>query len=82
MKTQPYFQTIVKAGSIKERDERIADLTCRGFEVARYFEKVDETRHKQSGLTPGRYPTKKQYDGGFSRSTYGAVLRKPNARTD
>lgn len=76
-----YFQTTVSRGSIEERDERIAELITDGFQVVRYFENTVEGRGNQTGLINGRQLIKHSYDGGSTRATYGAVLRRPNART-
>lgn len=80
MKTQPYFQTTITSGSIEERDRRIADLTGRGFEVARYFENVVEAASSRTGLINGRQLIKHSYDGGSTRAMYGAVLRRASDR--
>lgn len=81
MKTQPYFQTTINAGTAEERERRIAELTIRGFEVTRLFENTVEARSNRTGLINGRKMIKHKYDGGSARSTYGAVMRKPDART-
>ena len=80
MKTQPYFQTTITSGSIEERDRRIAELIGIGFEVARYCEKVVEGASSRTGLINGRQLINHSYDGGSTRATYGAVLRRANDR--
>ncbi len=81
MKTQPYFQTTITSGSIEERDRRIAELTIREFEVVRLFENIVESASSRTGLINGRQLINHSYDGGSTRATYGAVLRRANDRT-
>ena len=80
MKTLPYFQTTIASGSIEERDRRIAELTIREFEVIRLFERIVESGSSRTGLISGRQLIKHSYDGGSTRATYGAVLRRTNDR--
>ena len=81
MTTKPYFQTTVNRGSAEARDKRVAELVSGGYEVVRYYENTVESRSSRTGLISGRKLIKHEYDSGSARSTYGAVLRKPNART-
>lgn len=78
MKTQPYFQTTVNRGTAEARDKRVTELVASGFEVVRYYENTVESRESRTGLVNNRTVIKHQYDGGSSRSTYGAVLRREN----
>jgi hypothetical protein len=80
MKTQPYFQTTITSRSIEERDRRIAELAIREFEVVRLFVNVVECASSRTGLINGRQRITHSYDGGSTRATYGAVLRRAEDR--
>lgn len=74
--SEEYFQTTVNRGTPEARDQRVAELIASGFEVVRYYENAVESRGSRTGLINGRTTIKHAYDGGSSRATYGAVLRK------
>ena len=80
MNRQLYFQTTITSGSNEERERRIAELTIREFEVVRLFEKIVGSASSRTGLINGRQLIKHSYDGGSTRVTYGAVLRRANDR--
>lgn len=65
------FQTTISAGSIEERDQRIADLTIKGFEVVRYFERVEDDRRVSS-------VNRRRCESGEYKHLYGAILRRAN----
>lgn len=75
-----YFETTVNRGSIEEREKRVTELVSSGFEVVRYYENIAESASNRTGLINGRKLIKHEYDGGSTRATYGAVLRRANAR--
>ena len=78
MTNSKYFETKVNRGTPEARDKRIEELVADGFEVVRYYENISESRESRTGLISNRKVIEHKYDGGTSRATYGAVLRKPS----
>lgn len=80
MKTQPYFEIKINAKSVEELEKRIADSQLRGFDLVRNYEINTDARRLTNTCYTDAHGEQHRCIESIGRTTYGAVLRRPNDR--